>query len=113
MLVQPSNGLTDIRPPFVGFHKIVKLEVLERIALSDTSLGPLINIDKVWVGVKPGTPLLHKPLHVEASSPISELPRTISDRLEGDGIGVHDSRHVDWRRGRKMIGREEWVLVRD
>ena len=113
MLVGSSNDLTDIRPPFVGLHEIVKLKVFERIALCDTTFGPSIHIDKGWVGIKPGAPFLHEPLHIEASSPISEFPGTISDRLEGDGIGVHDSRHVDWRRGRKMIGREEWVLVRD
>ena len=52
-------------------------------------------------------------MKVETSPPISELPRTISDRLERDHIGVIDSRHSDWRREKKMIGREEWVLVRD
>ena len=91
----------------------MELKVFERIALSDATFGPPINIDKRWVGVKPGTPLLHEPLHVETGSPISEFPRTISNRLKGDGVGALDSRHVDWKRGRKIIGREEWVLVRD
>ena len=52
-------------------------------------------------------------MEVETSSSISELPRTISDRLEWDNISVVDSRHSGWRREREMIGREEWVLVRD
>ena len=77
----------------------MELEILERIALSDTPFGPLINVDKRRVGIGPGTPLLNESLKVEAGPPISELPRTISDRLERDHIGVVDSRHVDWRRG--------------
>ena len=52
-------------------------------------------------------------MKVESSPPKCELPRTVADRLERDHVGVIDSRHSDWRRGRKMIGREEWVLVRD
>ena len=38
--------------PFVGFHEVMKLEVLERVALSNTPLRPLVNIDKgrVWGG---------------------------------------------------------------
>ena len=53
MLVEPSNGLTDIRPPFVGFYEIVKLEVFERITLSDTSFRPLVDVDKGRVRVDP------------------------------------------------------------
>ena len=100
MLVKPSNGLTDIRPPFVGFHEVMKLEVFKRIALSDTSFRPLVNVDKRRVWVYPRTSLFGEPLKVETSSPISELPRTVADWLEGDDIGVVDSRHDDWRRRR-------------
>ena len=113
MLVKPSNGLTDIRPPFVGFYEIMKLEVFKRIALSDTSFRPPVNVDKGWVGIDPRTPLLGKSLKVETSSPISKLPRTIPDGLEGDNISVVDTRHSSWRREDKKIGWEEWVLVRD
>ena len=95
MLVESSKDLTDICPPFVGLHKIMELEVFKRIALSDTPFGPLINVDKRWVGIDPRTPLLGESLEVEASSPISELPRTIADRLEGNDVGVVDSRHSD------------------
>ena len=86
-------SVTNIRPPFVGLHKIMELEVLERVALSNTPFGPLINIDKGWVGIDPRTPLLGESLKVESSSPISELPRTVSNRLEGNDVGVVDSRH--------------------
>ena len=98
MLIEPSNGLTDIHPPFVGFNEVVKMKVLERVALSDASFRPLVDIDKRGVGVGSLTPLLDESLEVESSSPISELPRTISDRLERDDIGVIDSRHDDWKR---------------
>ena len=53
MLVKSLNDLTNIRPPFVSLHKILELEILEHIALSDTSFGPLIDVDKGWVGVGP------------------------------------------------------------
>ena len=82
----------------------MELKVFERVTLSDTPFRPLINVDKGRVGVGPRTPLLDKLLEVEASPPIGELPRTVANRLERDDIGIVDSRHDDWRRGRKMIG---------
>ena len=53
MLVEPSSDLTNIRPPFVGFYKVVKLEVFERIALSETTFRPLIDVNEGWVRVDP------------------------------------------------------------
>ena len=97
MLVESSNDLTNIRPPFVSFHKVVKLEIFKRIALSDTPFGPLVNVDKGRVGVYPRAPLLGESLKVEASPPKGKLPRTIADRLERDDVGVIDSRHDDVR----------------
>ena len=73
----------------------MELEILERVALSDTAFGSLINIDKRQVGGGPRTPLLDEPLKVETSAAIGKLPRTIADGLERDDIGVVDSRHVD------------------
>ena len=77
----------------------MELKVLERVTLSDTPFGSLVNVDKGWVGINPRTPLLGESLKVEASTSISELPRTVSDRLERNHVGVVDSRHDDWRRG--------------
>ena len=79
----------------------MELEIFERIALSDTPFGPLVDVDERRVWVYPRTPLLGKSLKVEAGSSISELPGTISNRLEGNDVGVIDLRHCDWRRGRK------------
>ena len=80
----------------------MELQVLERVTFSNTTFGPLVHVDKGRVGGSPRTPLLYELLKVEASPGIGELPRTITDRLEQDNIGVIDTRHVGWRR-RKMI----------
>jgi hypothetical protein len=93
MLVESSNDLTDIRPPFVGFHKVMKLEVLERVTLNRATFGPLIHVDKGRVRGGPGTPLLLESLNVEPGPAKGELPRTVADRLEGDDVGIVDSRH--------------------
>ena len=82
-------------PPFVSLHKIMELKIFKCVALSDTTFGSLIYVDKGWVGIGPRTPLLDETLKVETSSAIGELPRTISDRLERDNISVVDSRHDD------------------
>jgi hypothetical protein len=46
MLVKIISDLTDIRPPFVGLHEVMKLEVLERITLDRATFGPLVYVDK-------------------------------------------------------------------
>jgi hypothetical protein len=93
MLVESSKDLTDIRPPFVGLHKVMELEILERVTLNRATFGPLIYVDKRRVGGGPQAPLLLESLNVEAGPTESELARTVTDRLEGDDVGVVDSRH--------------------
>ena len=77
----------------------MELEIFERFALSNTTFGPLVYIDKGRVGGSPRTPLLDKSLEVEASLSIGKLPGAITDRLKGNDISVVDSRHADWRKG--------------
>jgi hypothetical protein len=69
------------------------LEVLERITISNTTFGPLIDIHKRWIGGHPRIPLLHELLEVELLLSGGELPRTVMNRLEGNGIGIGSTRH--------------------
>jgi hypothetical protein len=36
--------------PFVGFHKVHQLEILERVGIRHTTFGPLVDVHKGWVG---------------------------------------------------------------
>jgi hypothetical protein len=69
------------------------LEVLERIGIRHTTFGLLVDIHKrrIWGG--PTTPLLDELLEVELLLGSGELPRTVMNRLEGDGIGVGSARN--------------------
>jgi hypothetical protein len=71
----------------------MELEVLERITLYRATFGPLVHVDKRWVWGSPRAPLLHKSLKVEPVPGKGEFPRSITNRLKRDDIGVVDSRH--------------------
>jgi hypothetical protein len=93
MLVESSNDLTDIRPPFVGLHKVMELEVLERITLNRATFGPLIHATKDGYGADLEPLFFSNRWTLNLSPTKGKLARTVADRLEGDDVGVVDSRH--------------------
>jgi hypothetical protein len=83
------------------------LKVLECVTIGNTTFGPLVDIHKSWIRGGPRTPLLDEPLEVELLLGCGKLPRTITDGLEGDGIGVGSTMHDSVRRRDDWMRREE------
>jgi hypothetical protein len=59
----------------------------------------LIDINKGWVRGSPRPPLLDKSLAIEGLLGGGELPWTIANRIEQNGVGVGKARYGSKKRG--------------
>jgi hypothetical protein len=94
--------------PFFGLDKVCQEQVLKRVAINDTLLGPLVNIHKGGIQGNSQPPLLDKSLMVERLLGGGKLPWTITNRIEWDGVGVGNTRHDSMERG----GVDDWLRER-
>jgi hypothetical protein len=79
--------------PFVGLYKVIQIKVIKGISLHEGLFRPLVDVNKGWVGRCPRPPLLDESLMIERLLGGGELPWTIMDRIEQNGVGAGKARH--------------------